>query len=384
MRIFIKIWVAFLISVLSFGIHAIAQENKRDNFPVYLTWMSNTNWLVEAGDTRILLDGWVTRIPRPGRLDITKPESLSIPAVKPDIEAVKRILDALDIHELDFILSGHSHFDHSFDTAVWARLTGARIVGPRSTCQQARAQGIPESRCTVVEGGEILNLGKGLKVRVVEWHHSGNPDIPLGLLLQTPMELKEVPKPDPITGGLKPGILDDFPHGGIRAYLFTYKGPDGQTTWFFDDSGNARTFEKPAAIDKGFLQKYGITLKNLVVTPQETPVKEILVAAMKAEELAGVDLWLGYNSSKYVERVIKILKPRAFIAHHWGGVWSDFFEGLQRAYSNPLLEELLIEKKIKFLPQQQYMEKYRLDMNGLHRVSNRKVKEKLGLNPRDF
>ena len=97
-----------------------------------------------------------------------------------------------------------------------------------------------------------------------------------------------------------------------------------------------------------------------------------------AEHLTGVDLWLGYNSGRYIEQVIDILKPKAFIPHHWGGVWSGFFEGLQKTYSNPKLKELLSNRNIAFLPQRQYMDKYRLDNNGLHRVPNQRVKKNLG------
>jgi hypothetical protein len=37
------------------------------------------------------------------------------------------------------LLTGHSHFDHSFDTAAWSRLTGAPIVGSKTTCLQVGA-----------------------------------------------------------------------------------------------------------------------------------------------------------------------------------------------------------------------------------------------------
>lgn len=378
MRILNKFCKFFVISLVVFYIPVSAHAEKEDNNSIYLTWMANTNWLVEVGDTRILLDGWITRIPRPKRVDLNNPETLNIPSVKPNVSAVKRILEALNIDRLGYIFSGHSHFDHSFDTAVWARLTGAKIIGPKTTCLQAMAQGIPESQCTVVEGGETLNLGNGLSVRVVQWNHSGDPSTPFGLFLQTPMELIEVPELDPITGGLKPGPLDHFPCGGIRAYLFTLDRASGKITWFYSNSGNASTFKKPAVIDETFLKKYNLTLNNLVITPQEKSIKEYLKSAMRAEKLGGVHLWIGYGSSRQVDQVIKILKPKAFIPQHWGGIWTSFFDGLLKQYKNPRLEALLIKEGIIFLPQQQYLDKYRLDISGLHRIPNEKVKKKLG------
>ena len=62
---------------------------------------------------------------------------------KPDVPAIQRLIAGLGASgNVDFILTGHSHFYHSFDTAVWAKLTGARIIGSRSTCLEAVAQGI--------------------------------------------------------------------------------------------------------------------------------------------------------------------------------------------------------------------------------------------------
>ena len=49
---------------------------------------------------------------------------------------------------VNLLLTGHSHFDHSFDTATWSRLSGARISGSKTTCLQAMAETISADRCT--------------------------------------------------------------------------------------------------------------------------------------------------------------------------------------------------------------------------------------------
>jgi hypothetical protein len=77
--------------------------------------------------------------------------------------------------------------------------------------------------------------------------------------------------------------------------------------------------------------------------------------------------------------VIPILKPKAFIPQHWGGLWSPFFEGLRTPYSNENLTSLLIKQSIELHAQTQFMDKYRLDVNGIRPVPNNAVKEKLGL-----
>jgi glyoxylase-like metal-dependent hydrolase (beta-lactamase superfamily II) len=108
---------------------------------VRLTWMGVTSWLIEVADLRIIMDGYITRNPTQ--------------ALGPDEEAIQQVMDALGGNgKVDYILSGHGHFDHAFDTAVWARETGAQIIGSRTTCFEAIAQGIPDSQCTTVEGGD--------------------------------------------------------------------------------------------------------------------------------------------------------------------------------------------------------------------------------------
>ena len=375
-----KIWLLLFVWLVIKCLISSAQNETEQSNVIYLTWMSNTNWLVEVGDTRILIDGWITRIPRPQRPDLKNPETFHIPPVKPDVSSVQRVHEVINKDKrLDYIFSGHSHFDHSFDTAVWVKLTGAKIIGPKSTCLQAISQGIPDSLCTIVEGGETFHLGSGLSARVICWHHSGDPSTPFGRLLQTPMELNDVPKPDSVTGGLKPSPLDDFPNGGgARAYLFTLKNPEGKITWFYSNSGNAATFEKPVTNNAAFIQKYNIPLNNLIITPEERSVSENLISAKTEEGLDSLHLWIGYNNTKHVEQVISIIKPKVFIPQHWSGVWSGFFEGLITEYSNPTLNELLIKEGISLLSQQQYMDKYKLDMNGVTRVANEKLKEKLG------
>lgn len=381
MLLFRKLTIILIVIWVSVGAHTQTQASKTDPAFVDLTWFSNTNWFFETGNTRILMDGFITRLPRPPkRPDLSDPETLSMPAMTPDTAAVRRVIRALiGTKKLNYIISGHSHFDHSFDTAVLAKLTGAHIIGPRSTCLQAFAQGIPESQCTIVEGGETFDLGSGLSVGVVVWHHSGDPSTPFGLFLQTPMELVDAPTPDPVTGGLRAGPWEDFPNGGgAWAYLFTLAHPEHPVHWFYTNSGNSETFRNPQAVDETFLQEYGLTMNNLVIIPQKTSVEENLIAAMNAEKLDGIHLLIGYNSRKHVEQLIPILKPKAFIPQHWGGVWSPFFDGLTSEYSYPSLEELLHKEGIGFYPQSQYMDKYRLNADGITPIPNDEMKQQLG------
>ena len=114
---------------------------------VDITWMSISNVYYEIGSLGLVTDGYITRIPQSdfhgGRGGLAYTRS----AYRPDVESVTRVMNAIGgASKTQILLSGHSHFDHSFDTATWSRLTGARIIGPKTTCLQAEAEKIPASR----------------------------------------------------------------------------------------------------------------------------------------------------------------------------------------------------------------------------------------------
>src|SRR5262245_32026287 len=162
-----RFFYVLLATSLTLAFPTVPQAQPAKPKKVFLTWMSVTNWLFEVGDTRIVMDGYISRIPQEAFSGLSFAQA--VPS-KPDEQAIKRLIEALgETNSIDYILTGHSHFDHSFDTATWAKLTGARIIGARSTCLQAVAQGIPASQCTAVEGGEMLSLGDQVTVRVVRW-----------------------------------------------------------------------------------------------------------------------------------------------------------------------------------------------------------------------
>ena len=136
-----------------------------------ITWASIANIYLELGSVSAMIDGYITRLPSTdfygggGGLAFTHTNYSS------DEAAIGRVLTALGgPTHIDYLLTGHSHWDHSFDTPTWARLTGAPIYGPQTTCFQARAEGTPAAACTAVVGGEKLQLAPGVTMRVIRWN----------------------------------------------------------------------------------------------------------------------------------------------------------------------------------------------------------------------
>jgi len=351
------------IAVVLFGL-CLLLARVRAAGPAYvdITWLSISNIYYELGPLRVLTDGYITRLPQDafsgggGGLAVTRQP------FAPDAGAVTRVLSALGgPSSVTLLLTGHSHFDHSFDTATWSRLTGARIVGSPTTCFQAEAQGIPGKRCAAVYGGERMTLADGVAMRIVRWNHSGDPGA--NPEQHNAVELESAPKPDPATGGLRAGVAEDFPNGGgNRAFLFVVDGPEGRFSWFFQNSASAVDLRVPIVVAG---KNYGAPLDNLK-------------AALEAEHLDSVDLWIGTGGVPIAELVLPLLKPKAFLPVHWDGLWGSFTAGVTRPYADPPLEAFLAKAGVRLVRPGQYADKWRLDRAGVRPIDNAAVKRALG------
>jgi hypothetical protein len=324
--------------------------------------MSISNIYYELGSKHILTDGYITRLPQSAFYGGGGGLAQTRQSFAPDARAVSRVLNALGgPSKVDLLLTGHSHFDHSFDTAAWSKLTNARIIGSRTTCLQASAQKIPSKRCTVINGGETLKLTDGVTMRVVRWNHSGdkttNPE------QHNPVELRSVPQLDPANGGLHAGVAEDFPNGGgVRAFLFTVDGPQGRFSWFFQNSASAADLNSPILVDG---VDYGAPIENLK-------------KAMRDARLENVDLWIGTGGLAIARLVAPVLHPKAYLPVHWDGLWNSFDAGAPAQYSDPQLENYFAQSGVTLIRPVQYMDKWRLDRTGIRPVPNTAVKAALG------
>lgn len=329
---------------------------------VDITWFSIANIYYQFNATGVLTDGYITRVPASefygggGGLARTRN------AWTPDTSTVSRVLGALGgPPAVSLLLTGHSHFDHSFDTATWSRLTGAPIIGSRTTCLQTQAEGIPASRCQAVYGGERIAIAEGVTMWVIRWNHSGDPAA--NPEQHNPVELTAVPARDPVNGGLRAGVAEDFPNGGgNRAFLFVVDGPDGRYSWFYQNSASAVDLETPIVVDG---TNYGAPLDNLKT-------------AMRGAGLEAVDLWIGSGASAIAPLVLPVLSPKYFIPVHWDGLYSPFLKGVPRPYADPPLAAQLRAANVTLLTPLQYMDKWRIDRSGVRPLANGEAKRALG------
>jgi L-ascorbate metabolism protein UlaG (beta-lactamase superfamily) len=81
-------------------------------------------------------------------------------------------LTADDVDECDWIVVGHSHFDHLYGAERIARNTGARIVGSYETVRVMEQAGVPVDQMICVAGGETVALSDDVRVSVYPSQHS--------------------------------------------------------------------------------------------------------------------------------------------------------------------------------------------------------------------
>jgi hypothetical protein len=196
---------------------------------------------------------------------------------------------------------------------------------------------------------------------VVRWNHSGDPAT--NPEQHNPVELDAIPRVDPSTGGLRAGVAEDFPNGGgNRGFLFSVDGPAGRFSWFYQNSASVTDLHVPIVIDG---KDYGAPIENLK-------------AAMTDAGLPSVDLWIGTGGTSVAQLALPILKPKAYLPVHWDGLWGAFQAGVTTPYSDPALETLLSRSGVTLLKPLQYMDKWRLDREGVRPVANAAIKRALG------
>ncbi|MEO6079667.1 MAG: hypothetical protein ABIQ86_07815 [Steroidobacteraceae bacterium] len=332
---------------------------------VDITWLSIANMHFAVGEQQVLADGYITRLPANLFHGGGGGFAATDMAMRPDEDAVREVFEAIGGKEaVKLLLTGHSHWDHTFDTATWAKLSGAPIIGSPTSCLQVRAAGIGAHRCTAIYGGEKFTLAPGVEMYVIRWNHSGNST--LNPEQHDPVELTAVPMPD-AAGGLRAGVAEDFPNGGgTRAYLFSVRGAQGKSfSWLFQDSASAVDLRDPVKVDG---RDFGAPLDNLR-------------AAMRAAGLESVDLWIATGGRAVAELVLPVLKPRNYLPVHWDGLFGKFKAGPAQPFADPTLAALLQQSGTNLLVPRQYMDRWRLDAAGIRAVDNSVVKRRLGFDP---
>ena len=115
---------------------------------VRIRWLGTAGYLVEGRSTTLLIDPYVTR---------SSLSSVALRRLSPDEEAIRAHVPA----RVDAVLCGHSHFDHLLDAPRIARLTGAQLIGSKTTCAYGRAEGVaPEKLVLIGAAAQSVQVGE--------------------------------------------------------------------------------------------------------------------------------------------------------------------------------------------------------------------------------
>jgi hypothetical protein len=210
-----------------------------------LDWLGCATFRLTTGNLVIFLDAYIDRVPSATPVGITVDE----------------------IERADWIVVGHSHFDHLYGAERIARKTGATVIGSYETVRVMEAQGVPLAQLMPVAGGEKVRLSDEVTVDVYPsqhscvWSHRQMPEadvVCLGDLGVTYQEqqarLQELWKylgsaGDEVVAHLKATAQGALGDGGALLYLFDT--PEGSLL-YQDTSGHwsgilRRYFTQPAA-----------------------------------------------------------------------------------------------------------------------------------------
>jgi L-ascorbate metabolism protein UlaG (beta-lactamase superfamily) len=115
-----------------------------------LDWYGCATFRLRTGGLTIFLDAYIDRVAGAAGTGLT----------------------ADDVDACDWIVVGHSHFDHLWGAERIMRNTSARLVGSYETVRTMESAGVPLDRMLPVAGGETVDLGHGVRVAVFPSQHS--------------------------------------------------------------------------------------------------------------------------------------------------------------------------------------------------------------------
>lgn len=115
-----------------------------------LEWFGTATFRVRVGGVTLFFDGYLDRLPGLDPVGLTTAE----------------------VGEAAFVFVSHAHFDHLCGADAIARATGAVVVASPESCHVLRQAGVPEAQLLPVTGGETVDCGSEVRVRVLPALHA--------------------------------------------------------------------------------------------------------------------------------------------------------------------------------------------------------------------
>jgi len=259
-----------------------------------LDWLGCATFRLTIGEHVVFLDAYLDRVPSAQPIGLT----------------------VADVDRADWIVVGHSHFDHLYGAERIARRTGATIVGSYETLRVMAAQGIPESQLMAVAGGETVRLWDDVTVKVFPsqhscvWSHRAMADadqVCLGDLGVTYQEQQA--RMRELFGWL--ASLGDEVLEHLRVSAQGVRGDGGALVYFFETPEGSLLYQDTSGCWSGLLRDL-------------RPDVAILAAAgrgnLDGEPIQG-------SLVQFIAREVELLQPRRVVLSHH----DDWLPGFSRA-----------------------------------------------------
>ena len=117
---------------------------------VSLDWLGVSTYRLIVDDLVIFLDAYIDRNP------LAPPVGMQV----------------ADVQRADYVLVGHSHFDHLWGAERIADQTAATIIGSHESVRLMEIEEVPKAQLVAVAGGERVRLSDSVSVRVFPSQHS--------------------------------------------------------------------------------------------------------------------------------------------------------------------------------------------------------------------
>jgi L-ascorbate metabolism protein UlaG (beta-lactamase superfamily) len=115
-----------------------------------LDWLGCATFRLTIDDLVVFFDAYMDRVPAAPPVGLT----------------------TADVDRADWIVVGHSHFDHLWGAETIARNTGALILGSYETVRVMEQAGVPVDQLLPVAGGERVRLATDVTVTAFPSQHS--------------------------------------------------------------------------------------------------------------------------------------------------------------------------------------------------------------------
>jgi L-ascorbate metabolism protein UlaG (beta-lactamase superfamily) len=300
---------------------------------ITLDWLGCATFRLKIDELVIFLDAFIDRTPGAPPVGITTAQ----------------------VDRADFVLVGHSHFDHLWGAERIARNTGATVIGSHESVRLMRDEEVAEEQCMAVAGGERIRLSDDVTVQVFPSQHSciwarmsGAVDETclgdMGLTLQdrqanllTRMDRREQAAADPAAEARRAYMAQNRQRprgeGGALAYLI--ETPEG-SIFYKDTSGHWTGIMRDIRPDVALLAAAGR-------------------GNIDGEPIQG-------SLTQFVAREVDLLRPRRVVLSHHDD-WNATGTTVERTYE-PIRDELKRQTPRLDLVNMGYLESYPL-MKGV-------------------